>query len=155
MALARRPPIARASLLWGRYADHAPPIAVLAPAFNEKVTIIESVDSLLGLHYPDFEVIVINDGSSDKTLDRLIDHYELRPVHRYYDLGVAHNPIRGLHASPLLPRLLVVDKENGGKSDALNAGINVARAPLFCSIDADSLLESDMNRAGFAGGSNS
>lgn len=142
-ALAARPPIARASLLWRRYADQAPPIAVLAPAFNEEVTIIESVNSLLALHYPDFEVIVINDGSKDGTLDRLIGNYNLHRVERYHDLSVAHNPIRGLYASPRIPRLLVVDKENGGKSDALNAGINVARAPIFCSIDADSLLESD------------
>jgi len=143
VALAMRPPIARASLLWRRYADHAPPIAVLAPAYNEEVTIVESINSLLALHYPQFEVIVINDGSKDKTLQRLIDHYGLSPVERFYDLAVLHNPIRGLYASPRLPRLLVVDKENGGKSDALNAGINVARAKLFCSIDADSLLESD------------
>jgi len=143
VALTVRPPIARASLLWRRYADHAPPIAVLAPAFNEEVTIVESVNSLLALHYPEFEVIVVNDGSKDGTLQRLIDHYALAPVQRYFDLSVKHNPIRGLYASPRLPRLLVVDKENGGKSDALNAGINVSRAPLFVSIDADSLLESD------------
>jgi cellulose synthase/poly-beta-1,6-N-acetylglucosamine synthase-like glycosyltransferase len=143
VALAVRPPIARASLLWRRYADHAPTIAVLAPAYNEEVTIVESVNSLLALHYPQFEVIVINDGSKDGTLQRLIDHYGLAPVERFYDLAVAHNLIRGLYASPRLPKLLVVDKENGGKSDALNAGINVARAALFCSIDADSLLESD------------
>jgi cellulose synthase/poly-beta-1,6-N-acetylglucosamine synthase-like glycosyltransferase len=143
VALARRPPIARASLLWRRYADHAPPIAVLAPAYNEEVTIVESISSLLALHYPQFEVIVVNDGSKDGTLQRLIDHYALAPVERFYDLSVKHNPIRGLYASARLPRLLVVDKENGGKSDALNAGINVARATLFCSIDADSLLESD------------
>lgn len=143
IALARRPPIARASLLWRRYADQAPPIAVLAPAYNEEVTIVESVNSLLALHYPQFEVIVVNDGSKDGTLQRLIDHYGLTPVQRYYDLSVENKPIRNLYASSRLPRLLVVDKENGGKSDALNAGINVARAPLFCSIDADSLLESD------------
>lgn len=143
IALAKRPPIARASLLWRRYGDHAPPIAILAPAYNEEVTIVESVDSLIALHYPQFEVIVINDGSKDGTLQQVIDHYGLSPVQRFYDLAVEHKPIRGLYASPRLPRLLVVDKENGGKSDALNAGINVARAPLFCSIDADSLLESD------------
>lgn len=143
IALATRPPVARTSLLWRRYADHAPPIAVLAPAFNEEVSIVESVTSLLALHYPDFEVVVINDGSSDGTLERVIGHFGLSPVSRFYDLSVEHRPIRGLYASARLPRLLVVDKENGGKSDALNAGINVARAPLFASIDADSLLESD------------
>jgi cellulose synthase/poly-beta-1,6-N-acetylglucosamine synthase-like glycosyltransferase len=143
VALGRKPPIARASLLWRRYADEAPTIAVLAPAFNEEVTIVESVTSLLALHYPDFEVIVINDGSKDATLETVVRHFGLGPVERCHDYRVKHNPIRGLYASPRLPRLLVVDKENGGKSDALNAGINVARATLFCSIDADSLLESD------------
>ncbi|PSJ42104.1 glycosyltransferase family 2 protein [Allosphingosinicella deserti] len=142
-ALGRRPPIPKASILWRRYADEAPAIAVLAPAFNEEVTIVESVNSLLALQYPDFEIVVINDGSKDSTLATLLDHFALAPVARYHDLAVKHAPIRGLYASPRLPRLLVVDKENGGKSDALNAGINVARAPLFCSIDADSLLEPD------------
>lgn len=143
IALGRRPPIARASILWRRYGEQAPPIAVLAPAFNEEVTIVESVRSLLALHYPDFEVIVINDGSRDGTLARMIEYFGLAPVDRYHDVSVKHQPIRGLYASPRIPRLLVIDKDNGGKSDALNAGINVARAPLFCSIDADSLLESD------------
>lgn len=143
ISLARRPPVVRSSMLWRRYAEQAQPIAVLAPAFNEEVTIVESVTSLLALHYPDFEVIVINDGSRDGTLQRLIDHFGVVPVDRYHDRTVVHQSIRGIYANPRLPRLLVIDKENGGKSDALNAGINVARAPLFCSIDADSLLESD------------
>lgn len=143
ISLAQRPPVTSASLLWERFADRAPPISVLAPAFNEEVTIVESVNSLLALHYPDCEVVVINDGSSDGTLARLVDHFRLEPVDRYYDTTVVHAPIRGLYASARLPKLLVVDKDNGGKSDALNAGINVARAPLFCSIDADSILESD------------
>jgi cellulose synthase/poly-beta-1,6-N-acetylglucosamine synthase-like glycosyltransferase len=142
-ALGRRPPVGRASTLWNRYGDEAPAIAVLAPAFNEEVTIVESVKSLLALHYPDFEVIVINDGSKDGTLQQLLDGFGLSRVERYHELAVNHRPIRGLYASPRLPRLLVIDKENGGKADALNAGMNVARAPLFCSMDADSLLESD------------
>ncbi|HEX8257137.1 MAG TPA: glycosyltransferase family 2 protein [Allosphingosinicella sp.] len=143
LALGSRPPIPKASILWRRYADQAPAIAVLAPAYNEEVTIIESVNSLLSLQYPDFEVIVINDGSRDTTLQRMIEEYGLAPVRRFHDNAVSHRPIRGLYATPRLPRLIVVDKENGGKSDALNAGINVARAPIFCSIDADSLLEPD------------
>lgn len=143
LSLTQRPPVSNATLLWQRLAGHAPPIALLAPAYNEEVTIVESVNSLLALHYPSFEVIVINDGSRDNTLQRLIDAFGVEQIERYYDKSVEHQPIRGLYASPRLPRLLVVDKDNGGKSDALNAGINVARAPLFCSIDADSLLESD------------
>jgi cellulose synthase/poly-beta-1,6-N-acetylglucosamine synthase-like glycosyltransferase len=143
LALGRRPPVGKASTLWRRYGDEAPGIAVLAPAFNEEVTIVESVRSLLALHYPDFEVIVINDGSKDGTLRRLVEAYGLRRVERFHELAVEHKPIRGLYASERLPRLLVIDKENGGKSDALNAGINLARAPIFCSMDADSLLEPD------------
>lgn len=144
LALSERPPVATTSLLWQRYADLAPPIAIVAPAYNEELTIIESVDALLALHYPDFEVIVVNDGSRDRTLELLVEHYDLKPVERLYDLRAAHQPITGLYATPRIPRLLVVDKINGGgKADALNAGVNVARAPLFCAIDADTLLEHD------------
>lgn len=144
LALSERPPSTSTALLWQRYVDLAPQIAIIAPAYNEELTIIESVDALLALHYPDFEVIVINDGSKDATLQRLTDHYGLKPVERLYDLAVEHQPIRGLYATPRLPRLLVVDKVNGGgKADALNAGVNVARAPLVCAIDADTILEPD------------
>lgn len=144
IALSERPAMASTSILWRRYADLAPQIAVIAPAYNEELTIIESIDALLALHYPDFEIVVVNDGSRDATLERLIGHYGLKSVERLYDLAVAHAPIRGLYAAPRHPRLIVVDKVNGGgKADALNAGLNVARAPLVCAIDADTLLEPD------------
>lgn len=143
VALHHRPPVVSASILWERYADIAPPIAIIAPAYNEELTIIESVSALLALEYPDFEVIVVNDGSKDATLQTLIDHFGVKPVRRYYDLAVENKPIRGLYANPDVPRLIVVDKVNGGKADAMNAGINAARAPLVCVIDADTLLESD------------
>lgn len=143
LALATRPPVPRTATLWRRYSEQAPAISILAPAFNEEVTITESVRSLMALHYPDFEVIVINDGSKDNTLARLIDEFGLAPVERYVDDQVAHAAIRGFYASPALPRLLVIDKENGGKADALNAGINCCRTALFCAIDADSILEAD------------
>ncbi len=142
-ALIQTPPTASAGLLWRRYADAAPPIALLAPAYNEALTIAESVRSLLSLHYPSFEVIVVNDGSRDETLQVLIDTFELRPIQRHYEQAVAHAQIRGVYGAVHQPRLIVVDKENGGKADALNAGINVSRAPIFCSMDADSLLEPD------------
>ncbi|MFN3932797.1 MAG: glycosyltransferase [Brevundimonas sp.] len=142
-ALIERPPAPEPGLLWRRYADASPPIALLAPAFNEALTISQSVRSLLSLHYPNFEVIVVNDGSTDETLQVLIDVFELRPLHRHYDLAIDHKPIRGVYGAAHQPRLIVVDKENGGKADALNAGINVSRAPIFCSMDADSLLEPD------------
>jgi cellulose synthase/poly-beta-1,6-N-acetylglucosamine synthase-like glycosyltransferase len=142
-ALAARPPVPRSTTLWRRYSEQAPAISVLAPAFNEELNIIESTRSLLALQYPDFQVIVINDGSKDATLQRLIDEFGLSRVTRYVDDAVAHAPIRGFYASPDHPRLLVLDKENGGKADALNAGINCCRTSLFCAIDADSILETD------------
>lgn len=138
-----RPPTLSSSVLWGRYADLAPPIAVIVPAFNEEVTVTDTVTSLLALYYPDVEIIVVNDGSSDGTFAKLTQTFGLQPTLRSYERPLAHRAIRGLYASPDLPRLLVVDKEKGGKADALNAGINVARAPIFCSVDADSLLEMD------------
>jgi len=142
-ALAARPAIPESGALWRRYAEASPPIALLAPAYNEALTIVQSVRSLLSLRYPSFEVIVINDGSKDATLQVLIDAYELKPAQRHYEQALDHQPIRGVYAAAHQPRLIVVDKENGGKADALNAGINLSRAPIFCSMDADSLLEPD------------
>ena len=142
-ALSTRPPVPRSATLWRRYSEQAPAISVLAPAFNEELSIVESTRSLMALQYPDFEVVVINDGSKDGTLQRLLDEFGLSRVERFVDTAVAHAPVRGFYASPAHPRLLVVDKENGGKADALNAGINCCRTSLFCAIDADSILEPD------------
>lgn len=142
-ALHRKPSILESAEAWWKLSDAALPIAILAPAYNEEVTIVDSVRSLLALHYPNFQVIVINDGSADRTLDELQGAFELEPAAVAFDEAVPHLPIRGIFKSSVQPRLLVVDKENGGKADALNAGINVARAPLFCAVDADSLLEAD------------
>jgi cellulose synthase/poly-beta-1,6-N-acetylglucosamine synthase-like glycosyltransferase len=129
--------------LWRRYAESAPPIALLVPAFGEELTIVESVRSLLSLQYPAFEVVVVNDGSRDGTLDALIGAFELEPVERDYELVAPCARIRGLYATSRQPKLIVVDKENGGKADALNAALNLSRASVVCSMDADSLLEPD------------
>jgi cellulose synthase/poly-beta-1,6-N-acetylglucosamine synthase-like glycosyltransferase len=120
-----------------------PGISIIAPAYNEEANIVESVRSLLSLHYPAMEVIVVNDGSKDQTASRMIEAFDLQPVHRAYAMLTAHKPIRGIYRSARFKNLLFIDKENGGKSDALNAGINLARHPLFCSIDADSILDAD------------
>jgi len=142
-ALHKRVPSVSTATLWQRYGDLAPPIAIIAPAYNEALTIVESVKALLALHYPEFEVIVVNDGSKDRTLDVMLEAFDVKPVQRYHDLAVESRPIRGIYANPDIPRLIVVDKDNGGKADAMNAGINVARAPVVCIIDADTLLEPD------------
>ena len=140
-ALRHGPPVRGGRALWWDYSDVAMPIALLVPAYNEEATISESVRSMLSLQYPNFEVIVINDGSKDGTMDALIAAFDLTPMVRPYDESVAHRPIQSMYGSQRYSNLLVIDKENGGKSDALNAGINVSRAPLFCAVDADSLLE--------------
>lgn len=133
----------RADPWWMLTSGVALPISILVPAHNEEETIVENVRSMLALHYPDFEVIVINDGSKDRTLQVLVAALELQKVERVWHADVSHKEIRGLYGSPRYPRLLVVDKVNGGKSDALNAGINLSRFPLFCAVDADSLLDHD------------
>jgi cellulose synthase/poly-beta-1,6-N-acetylglucosamine synthase-like glycosyltransferase len=119
-------------------------ISILVPAYNESGNIIESIQSLLKLEYPEYEVIVINDGSSDDTLQQLINYFELEKTELYYEETVEHQSIRAIYKTPESPTLTVIDKENGGKADALNAGINVSASDLICSIDADSILEQDV-----------
>jgi cellulose synthase/poly-beta-1,6-N-acetylglucosamine synthase-like glycosyltransferase len=119
------------------------PISIIAPAYNEEKTIIESVRALLSLEYPVFEVIVVNDGSADRTLDTLIKSFQLEKSRRVFRRVVNHKPVKGIYTSPSYPKLVVVDKVNGKKADALNAGLNISRYPLFCAVDSDSLLEKD------------
>jgi cellulose synthase/poly-beta-1,6-N-acetylglucosamine synthase-like glycosyltransferase len=120
-----------------------PPVSLLAPAFNEQANVVDNVRSLLMLDYPLFEVILVNDGSKDDTLGTLIDAFQLKPSARSFEYTVPCRPIRGVYESSDYPNLVVVDKVNGGKADALNSGLNLALYPLFCAIDADSILESD------------
>jgi cellulose synthase/poly-beta-1,6-N-acetylglucosamine synthase-like glycosyltransferase len=120
-----------------------PPISVVVPAYNEEAGIADSVRSLLALDYPRLEVIVVNDGSTDRTLARLAEAFGLHPARRPTPPFLAHRPVRGVYLPRSQLRLIVVDKENGGKADSLNAGINFATCPLVCSVDADSLLEPD------------
>lgn len=119
-------------------------ISILVPAYNESSNIVESVESLLKLEYPKYEIIVINDGSGDDTLQQLIDHFDLIEAPLYYKKEIDHEEVRATYRTPEIPTLTVIDKENGGKADALNAGINVAETDLVCSIDADSILEQDV-----------
>ncbi|HEY8572830.1 glycosyltransferase [Phenylobacterium sp.] len=142
-ALRRDRGIAETRQLWRRYAEAAPPISLLVPAYNEELTIVESLRSLLSLQYPSFEVVVVNDGSKDGTLKALVEAFDLDAVDRDYEAVAPHKPIRAIYVAPKQPRLVVVDKENGGKADALNAALNLSRASIVCSMDADSLLEPD------------
>jgi cellulose synthase/poly-beta-1,6-N-acetylglucosamine synthase-like glycosyltransferase len=120
-----------------------PPVTVLAPAFNEEANVVENVRSLLMLDYPLFEVVLVNDGSKDRTLGRLVDAFDLRRSARSFEHALPCKPIRGIYESATYPNLVVVDKQNGGKADALNAGLNLSLYPIFCAIDADSILEPD------------
>lgn len=120
-----------------------PSISIIAPAYNEQEAIVESVNSLLNLKYPNYELVVVNDGSKDDTLNVLIYYFDLEKVDVVIDEHLKTKPIRGIYRNKYLPKLTVVDKSNGGKADSLNAGINVSKNEFFCGIDADSLLEPD------------
>ena len=127
------------SLLYTR--ELLPSVSIIAPAYNEAGNIIESVNSLLNQQYPDFELIVVNDGSKDETLNSLITHFNLEKRDRIIRRRLNTRPLRGIYTNKNIPNLIVVDKVNGGKADSLNLGLNVASKEFFCGIDADSLLE--------------
>ena len=118
-----------------------PAISVIAPAYNEEATIEQSLRSLLLLNYPQFEVVVVNDGSKDKTIETMVAAFGLMRAPVVYQQPLDTQPVRALYRSLDNPDLVVIDKANGGKADAINAGINAARYPLVCVIDADSILE--------------
>lgn len=119
------------------------PISILVPAYNEAETVVENVRSLLKLGYPEFEIVLINDGSTDSTVELLREAFGLYPVPPAFRGDLPSERVKRLLVSVDHPNFIVLDKERGGKSDALNAGINASRYPLFCTIDADSILESD------------
>lgn len=121
----------------------APMITIIAPAYNESASIAESVRSLLTLRYPRLTVVVVNDGSPDRTLAALQESFGLVEVPTVFQRAVPSAPVRGVYRTDSIPNLIVVDKENGGKADALNAGLNVAQGDLVCAIDADTVIEPD------------
>jgi len=115
----------------------APGVSILVPAYNESGGLADAVRSLLALDYPEYEVIVVNDGSTDDTLDRLVDALDLVPVDSTSRGIIPTAQVSGYYRSSLDPRLLVVDKANGGKSDGLNAALNHCRYRYVCGVDAD------------------
>jgi poly-beta-1,6-N-acetyl-D-glucosamine synthase len=122
-----------------------PSISVIAPAYNESKTIVENVRALISLYYNNFDVIVVNDGSTDDSLEKIINAYDLERVNYFFDYRIPCKRIRGVYKSKnrSFHNLTVIDKLNGGKADALNAAINVSRMQLICSIDVDSIMEPD------------
>lgn len=124
---------------------HAPSVSILAPAYNEGNTIIENVRSLLSLFYNNLEVVIINDGSKDDSLQKLIDAYQLEKIDFFVRYQIATKEVRGVYKSrnPVYKKLVVVDKVNGGKADALNVGINISSHDIIMCIDVDCILEQD------------
>ncbi len=126
------------------FAAFQPPVSILVPAYNEAQSIVSTVRSLLRLDYPHFEIVVINDGSSDNTLQSVIQAFGLVEFPEAYRRRLPTEPVGRIFALPETgQQVRLIDKQNGGKADALNAGINAARYPLFCVIDADCILQHD------------
>jgi cellulose synthase/poly-beta-1,6-N-acetylglucosamine synthase-like glycosyltransferase len=119
------------------------PISIIVPAYNEELNIVENIRSLLSLEYPLFEVIVVNDGSKDRSLENIIDAFDLRRVDYRADQKIQTRTVKAIYKNKFYSKLTLIDKDNGGKADALNVGINFSQHDYVCGIDADSLIESD------------
>jgi cellulose synthase/poly-beta-1,6-N-acetylglucosamine synthase-like glycosyltransferase len=119
------------------------PVSILVPAYNEDRTIVASVGSFLSLSYPEFEVLVVSDGSTDRTIERLVEAFALVEHPRVYRRKLLTQPILRSFRSLRHPNLIVVEKMRGGRADALNAALNHARYPLVAAVDADSVLDAE------------
>ncbi len=124
---------------------YAPSLSILAPAYNEGANIIENVRSLLSIYYSNLEVIILNDGSKDDSLEKLIRAYDLEKINFFVRYQITTKEVRGVYKSrnPVYKKLIVVDKVNGGKADALNVGVNIASKDYIVCIDVDCVLEQD------------
>lgn len=121
----------------------APPVGILVPAYNEAANCLGALRSLLDLDYPSYEIIFVNDGSTDDTMELLRREYALEASFRAPTSSLGKGRVRGIYQSQSHPQLWVIDKANGGKSDALNVALDYCHTPLFCSLDADTALEKD------------
>lgn len=117
------------------------PVSILVPAYNEAPTIVSSVNALMRSQFLELEVVTINDGSTDSTLETLIEAFDLVQVDRVPRSRIPTERIRAVYSCPTDPRIVVIDKDNGGKADSLNVGIKYATYPLFCAVDADTMLD--------------
>jgi cellulose synthase/poly-beta-1,6-N-acetylglucosamine synthase-like glycosyltransferase len=144
LTLWRRPAATKTALdLWTRQVDYSYPVTILAPAYNEELTIADSVRSLLALNYPDFRLFIINDGSNDGTMAVLHREFALEATTIDADVVLHTTRTVAMYRSQSNRRLYVIDKENGRKADAINCGLSYAQTPLVCVIDADSMIEPD------------
>lgn len=125
--------------------ENLPSISIIAPAYNEEKTLIQNINGLLNIKYPNFEIIVVNDGSKDNSLETVIKYFDLVETYRYYDMKVSTKNVRAVYKSrnKAFSHLFVVDKENGGKADALNVGVNLSQCDLFLAMDVDCIIEPD------------
>lgn len=119
------------------------PVSILVPCYNEEKTVVHNLRNLLNLQYPEFEVIAVNDGSKDRTMEVIKENFNLVELPIPSPLALETKAIRAIYACLDYPGLIVIDKDNGGKSDALNSAMNISQYPLIACIDADSLLETD------------
>lgn len=120
-----------------------PPVSVVVPAYNEELNIVSSIKSLLQLDYPRLEIIVIDDGSKDNTTQVIFDAFAMYGAPETVKRQIETRPVEAIYRSAKHSNLRLVRKQNGGKADALNVGINMSRFPLFCAVDADSILQRD------------
>lgn len=120
---------------------YSKPVSIIVPAYNEELGVVNNIHSLLSLRYPETEIIVVNDGSTDRTQETIITQFQMKPIHKIVREQIPTAPVLAIYQSEIHPNLLLVEKENGGKADALNVGINISKFPYFCSIDGDSILE--------------
>jgi cellulose synthase/poly-beta-1,6-N-acetylglucosamine synthase-like glycosyltransferase len=116
------------------------PVSIIAPVYNEAPVVAASTRSFIEIDYPEYEVIVVNDGSTDETLEVLQREFDLEPIEHFYRRRYESGPIRGLYRSRSHPKLVVIDKVNGGKADSLNCGLNLARYRYVCGVDGDTIL---------------
>ncbi|MEW9051559.1 MAG: glycosyltransferase [Neobacillus sp.] len=121
--------------------EYTKPVSILVPAYNESAGIYGSIRSLVSIEYPEYEIIIINDGSTDDTLEKLQSRFKLVKTNRVIRQQLETKRVKGIYQSTIYSNLIVIDKENGGKADALNVGINCSRYPYFCSLDGDSIIE--------------
>ncbi len=123
----------------------APSISILSPLYNEERNAISSIRSLLTNHYVNYDIVIINDGSSDKTLELIIEAFQLKKVEYTFEQKIKTENILGIYKStnPAYEKIKLINKERGGKSDALNAGLNISENEYVVCVDGDCILADD------------